>query len=424
MMGPEVRRTMHARVSCKACKSYRSEELVPALRSCLEALGGIERHVRPGDRVLCKVNLLMPVAPERAVTTHPELLRAVIREVRGAGGVPLVGDNPAAPGQRIAMMRAGLLDVVRSEGAELADMRPTLRVESHRESGYQAFELSRAALDADLLLNLPKLKTHALTYLTLALKNLFGLIPGLEKSRWHYRAQSPEDFASLIVDLYAAVTAHRGSPPRILHLLDGVTALDGDGPGIGGRPRESGLLLASEDGVALDRVACQLVGLDPTRLLTCTLAEERGLGCATPEQIDLAGDPLHQLEVPDFRPPAGTAFNRSLSGWFVSRGVLRDHILEHPIVRNEHCTGCGKCAQICPAKAITISKDEEKARIDLKPCIRCYCCAEVCPEAAIHKSDTPLLGKVMYDQRLLWASVGTGLLLLGGLLGLGVWWLI
>lgn len=404
---------MDAKVSCTACRSYRPEVLQPAVRQCLEALGGIGRFVKPGDRVLCKVNLLVPAPAERAITTHPEVVRAVVREIRDAGGIPLVGDNPAALGQKAVLLRSGIASVLREEGVEVADMGPTVRIENPRARAYHAFDVSRAALEADLLLNLPKLKTHALTYMTLAVKNLFGVIPGMEKARWHFRAPTAEDFAVLLVDLYGALLHHRAGRP-LLHLLDGVLGMEGDGPATGGKPRMTGLLLASEDGVALDRVACRLVQLDADRLLTCRLAAAQGLGTAELMSIELTGHTLAELQVEDFVAPRGMAAFRTT--WPLNTRFLRNRLVERPVVSPELCTSCGQCARICPTQAIHVAGPDSGAVIDVDRCIRCYCCAEVCPEAAVKKCDPPLLGRLLASQRaLLLAGLGVGL----GLLGIG-----
>ena len=404
-------------VSYQPCPDYDPQHVQQAVRRCLDGLGGLDKIVRPGHRVLCKANLLMPALPERAITTHPEVLRAVIREIKRVGGVPVLGDNPAATGLRATASRGGLLQVAREEGVELADMLPTATLKATGSHGYSSFAVSRAVLEADVLFNLPKLKTHALTYMTLAMKNFYGLIPGLEKSRWHLAAPNPEAFSNLIVHLFQAVDAHFQPPKRMVHLLDGVLAMEGDGPGAGGTPRQVGLLLASTDAVALDRLACHLVGLDPDKLLTVKLAHEKGLGEGRLEAIQVVGDPPQAPLVEAFAPPKGADFALTVVHRFAASPFFRRRMLERPEVMADTCIGCGRCVEICASQAIHLedrpgSGSKKLAVMDHDRCIRCYCCAEICPVAAIEKSDPPLLGRLFGSPRALMVGGGIAAVLL------------
>jgi uncharacterized protein (DUF362 family)/Pyruvate/2-oxoacid:ferredoxin oxidoreductase delta subunit len=391
-------------VSCRSCGSYEPEELERVLALSFMDLGGAAQFIQPGMRVFCKVNLLLPALPERAVTTHPEFLRAVIRLVRAQGGIPIVGDNPAMPPMNAALRRSGIADVLEEERVEAADMRPTVRFGSDRALRYRGFEVSKAILDADLLLNLPKLKAHALTGLTLAQKNLFGLVPGLEKSRWHMRGHSPAEFSTLLVDLHEAVRRHFPSP-RLLHVLDGVLALEGDGPGLGGRPRAVGVILASEDAVSLDRIACDIVRFPAERVRHLVEASARGTGQGDPAHIQVAGQAPELLAVPDFKPPPATGFLESSLPRPLRVPALRRMALERPVLDPRKCVRCGRCVEICASRAISLEVSGEAQgarngapslpRFDLDSCIRCYCCAEICPEGAIRKSDPPLVGRLM-----------------------------
>jgi uncharacterized protein (DUF362 family)/Pyruvate/2-oxoacid:ferredoxin oxidoreductase delta subunit len=386
-------------VSCQACASYELDQVQAAVDACFEDLGGLEAFVRPGDRVFLKPNLLMPASPEQGITTHPAVLRAVIRAVRAAGGEPLVGDSPAATPLKLTARRAGLTAVLQDEGVPLADMREPISTASPRAEGKRAFELSKVAMGCDVLINLPKLKTHALTYVTLAQKNLFGLVFGLKKGQWHMAAQSPEHFAGLLADLYAAIVDHPHGPKRILHLMDAVLCLEGNGPGAGGTPRHLGALLASTDGVALDRVACELAGLDHRLAPLLRLSMAQGLGQGDLDRIELVGVPLAAIAREPLVPPEGQHGSPSLQAALWSSARLRNWALERPQVHREPCVVCGQCARICPAGAITMHGELDAARVDYDRCIRCYCCAEICPHAAISKSPVPLLGRILGKRR-------------------------
>jgi uncharacterized protein (DUF362 family)/ferredoxin len=345
--------------------------------------------------VFCKVNLLAPAAPERAISTHPEVVRAVVRRIRRLGGVPLVGDNPAMAKTRTALRKSGILAVLEEEEVEVPDLGPVVRIENPQAKSFRSFEVSKAMADCDVLFNLPKLKTHALTYMTCAMKNCFGLIPGTDKARWHIRAQFPEEFAVFVCDLFGAVVRHFQGERRIVHLCDGILAMEGDGPGAGGRPRELGALLASFDAVALDRVACAVAGLDFERLVVVREALAQGLGEGDFARIRCVGAPIGTWSEVKFVPPHGSMTARGVVARMMRSPWLKNQILERPVLDAEKCSGCEKCKEICPARAIAMSGQPARPMVDLKKCIRCYCCAEVCPDGAMRKSRTPWLGRAM-----------------------------
>jgi len=387
-------------VSCQACESYAPDQVQAAVDACFSELGGLGAFVKPGDRVFLKPNLLMPAKPEQAITTHPAVLEAVILAVKAAGGEPIMGDSPAATPLRLTARRAGLLAVAEQQGVPLADMTASVMIRSERAAGKRSFEVAKAVLDADVVINLPKLKTHALTYVTIAQKNLFGLVPGLQKGRWHMAAQAPDHFAGLLADLYASIIDHPDGPRHFLHLVDGVMALEGNGPGTGGSPVAMGAMLASTDAVAVDRVACELAGLDASLAPVLRISTERGLGQGVLEAIDLKGVPLAELQGRTMQPPEGRSSSPSMQAALWSSARLRNLALDRPLVHREPCVSCGHCARICPAEAIRMDKPRGAARVDYTRCIRCYCCAEICPHAAIDKSAVPPVGRLLADDGL------------------------
>jgi uncharacterized protein (DUF362 family)/Pyruvate/2-oxoacid:ferredoxin oxidoreductase delta subunit len=383
-------------VALQSCPEYERRAVEAAVKASLDALGGLDKVVRPGARVYCKVNLLVPAAPEQAVSTHPEVVRAVIHEIRRIGGVPVVGDNPAVAKTVAALRKAGILGVLEEEQVEIPDLAQVVRLENPEGRSFRSFEVSKAIVDCDVLLNLPKLKTHGLTYMTCALKNLFGLVPGSQKARWHLRAPSPLEFATLICDLYGAVQRHFRGDRKMVHLIDGILAMEGDGPGTGGTPRKTGSLLASLDGTALDRVACQVAGLDFERLVIVREAMARGLGEGDLSKISCVGAPLETWKDVKFKPSRGSINPNGRVAKLMRSSWLKNQIIERPVLMPEKCSGCQKCNEICPAVAITMAAERPaKPVIDAHQCIRCYCCAEVCPDGAIRKSRTPWLGRAL-----------------------------
>jgi Pyruvate/2-oxoacid:ferredoxin oxidoreductase delta subunit len=249
------------------------------------------------------------------------------------------------------------------------------------------FHIAQGVLDCDGMISLPKLKTHALIRLTGAVKNQFGCIPGMLKGEFHARMAELDRFAQMLVDLARCVR------PR-LYVMDAVTAMEGNGPG-SGTPRNVGALLFSTDPVAMDTVACRLIGLPPDLLLTNLFGEEMGLGRCT--DIEVVGDDVASLVVPDFKvdrrsEPKKGALQPLLARWFKSLATPR------PVIDPVRCTRCGTCVKVCPVspRAVDFRNGKEAPpSYDYDACIRCYCCQEMCPDKAISVT-TPRLGRLIH----------------------------
>jgi uncharacterized protein (DUF362 family)/ferredoxin len=365
-------------VSIARCASYDREEVAAALGTTLEPLGGMSAFVSQGQRVFLKVNLLTKAGPERAVTTHPEVVRAVIRSVKACGAADIVvGDSPAGRRSSPAAAQA-LFDVshigpvCREEGVRLALLDDDVtRVSSDTARFYPSFNVGREVVDADVLVNLPKMKTHGFMLFTGAVKNLFGCIPGLEKAQFHVKAPDRADFAEMLVDLLSACR------PEV-SIMDAVVAMEGDGPS-GGTPRHVGALLASADAPALDVAASAIAGFDPAEVYTNNAAARRGLVSLIADDIDVVGVGWRDVFVGDFARPARDVSRHippAVARW------LRRHASPRPVLgRPSACTGCATCQEICPVEAIAIS--DGAPRFDHDLCIRCYCCQELCLACAI-----------------------------------------
>jgi len=258
-------------VSLARCDDYEPGPVGAALRSALEPLGGIEQFVRPGQRVLLKPNFIMARRAEEAATTHPLFIVEAARLVRGAGGEPAVGDSPALGSARRVASRSGLFSLVREADLSVVEFRKTRRVPSPRAAAGRPLRLATDALDADVVINLPKLKAHGQIFLTLAVKNLFGCVRGRRKALLHQQLGGrPIEFARMLVNVLQVVRP-------ALTLMDGIVALERTGPR-GGDLRRLGLVVAGTDCVAIDRVVCEVLGADPERLLTLRAAREAGAG--------------------------------------------------------------------------------------------------------------------------------------------------
>jgi uncharacterized protein (DUF362 family)/Pyruvate/2-oxoacid:ferredoxin oxidoreductase delta subunit len=357
-------------VSIVRCGEYDRVRTYEAVAEAVGLLGGIRAFVRPGERVLIKPNLLKARPPAAAVTTHPEVVRAAIRLVREAEGVPLVGDSPGIGDLRSVSERAGILSVIEEEGAALADFDAVVTVKGGGR--FQRFEIARAAAEADAIFNLPKLKTHGMTVLTGAVKNLFGCVPGKRKVQWHFNTGvDHQAFARLLVELSASLK------PR-LTVMDAVVAMEGNGPG-SGDPRPVGLLLAGGDPVAVDAVAAEVVGVPPLELPVLRAAIDAGIGEAHSERITIVGEPLDGSRVEHFILPPREHTEWRMPEW--SRRFLKDALTTRPVIDHRACIRCGICRQDCPRQAI--AEVNGRLVINYRDCIRCFCCQEFCPQGAI-----------------------------------------
>jgi uncharacterized protein (DUF362 family)/Pyruvate/2-oxoacid:ferredoxin oxidoreductase delta subunit len=353
---------------------YEIDQIRRALLATLEPLGGIDAFVRPGQRALLKPNLLMPIRPERAITTHPAVIEAMVELVQGAGGAAIIFDcGPVPTGlvARRAYRDTGARAVAERTGATLHWDITAVQVPAPGGVLLKRLDLVKISQEVDVIISLPKLKTHNLTAITGAIKNLFGLVPGMIKPAYHAKLPDVDKFCDMLLDVAACVRP-------ALTVVDGVVGLEGNGPSTGGVPRQIGALLAGVDAVALDAVICQIVGLDPGDLALFRAAERRGLW---PVDITVAGTPVAEITVPDFdlpetaRPVAGSSWLSS----FVSRRTRL--LVPFPVPKEGRCTACRTCERVCPVQAIRIV--EKLAVVDHDACIRCYCCHEMCPEAAI-----------------------------------------
>lgn len=362
-------------VTLEDCRSYNQDSVDRAVKAAADGAGlsGLS-----GATVLLKPNLVLASEPDRAATTHPAIVRAAIRLARSAGAARiLVGDSPGWQALAPVGAKTGLDSVVQEEGASWADFSEQVSVEVPDGSLVRRFNLARAVVEADAIINLPKLKTHGLMYYTGAVKNLFGCIPGLSKSAFHLRFPGRQEFAAMLADLYLAVRP-------AFNIMDAIVGMEGLGPN-NGRPRHIGLVMASGNAFALDWVAARLIGYDPHDIPYLGLAARDGRYGLVPEAIRTAGeDPaarmvrpfelVHVLRENDF-------FHKHMPGWM--HGLVRDLTVARPFFSDERCIRCAGCVEICPAKSLSFSDGKPAPAVDYDTCIRCYCCHEVCPADAI-----------------------------------------
>lgn len=364
---------MTAKVALVRCESYDSDAVARAIREALGLVGGLRQVVSSGQNVLLKPNLLSAKAPERAITTHPGVLAAVAAAVRAAGGRPSVGDSPggAVRGIERVWRNTGMLEMSETTGVPLVNFEASGSVELRGR--LRTYMVARPVVDADVVINVPKLKTHVLTAYTGCVKNMYGAIPGFGKGRLHSVAPRPVPFSRIVVDVYSLVRP-------ALHVMDAVVAMEGDGPS-GGRPRHVGALLVGTDGVAVDAVAAQMIGFREGRVPTIAWAAELGLGTAKLSEIEVVGEDPASFDLTGFELPSSGVLN--FIPTFVVR-ALKPWIWVRPEMSAEWgCRGeaCGLCVKSCPVDALLMTEAGPVA--DGEACVECLCCHEVCPENAV-----------------------------------------
>ncbi|MEA4900693.1 DUF362 domain-containing protein [Desulfitobacterium sp.] len=381
---------MQPKVVVKYCPEY-TADVEKILRQGLQGLGEMSVFVKPGQKVLLKVNLLMKKRPEEAVTTHPSVVEAVVHLVQEAGGIPIIGDSPGGPYTTGALQgiyaRSGMKEVADRTGALLNwDVGQTLV--SHPEGKIvKSLAVTKSVIDADVVITLSKLKTHGMMTFTGAVKILFGVIPGLLKAEYHLKMPDLKIFAGLLVDIATCIKP-------ALSIMDGIVGMEGDGPS-GGKPRSVGALLISQDPFALDVVATSLIGLKPEKVPTIMAAREQGLASRL-EEVEWIGDPRSLWRIQNFVLPKTSSVN------FIdrvplpktARGFIMNRVRPRPYFRHELCVGCKDCFNNCPPKALVMN-EENRPVVDLDACIRCFCCQELCPHQAV-EIKKPRLGRAIF----------------------------
>jgi len=359
---------MKAEASIVKCDSYDRRKVFAALKQAIDSLGGILNFVRPDSRVLVKPNLLMAVDPSSGVVTHPEVVRSVIKLLKDEGCKVYVGDGPSVWGGHIENVQdvyeqTGILAVTEEEGAELVDF--------DKRRWRRKYPLTRWLDHCEHLINVPKFKTHGLTLLTGAVKNLFGLVSGTYKTELHKKYDKAEDFSRMLVDIYEDVRPE-------LTIVDGVVAMEGEGPGTSAKKRNADFIMAGSDCVALDSLLAKIMGLEPLDIPTNRIAAERGLGVSDAGEIKLLGVELKDVITGDFLLPQ-TSMRPKLPQPVIN--FLKQFIKYYPCVDQRRCIRCSACLKACPTKVISMEKSG--ILFDYSGCIACFCCQEVCPASAI-----------------------------------------
>jgi len=365
------------KISLVSCKEYEAAALAEALEKTFQNLGGIERFVRQGTKVALKPNLLAPIKPEEACATHPALVKALVLLIQKAGGTATIIDSPGGPYLASYLKQVyavtGMEKAAQETGAALNYDLSLAEVSNPDAKYLKKLTVLKPLIDADLVINLPKLKTHGQMVYTGAIKNLFGAIPGTEKIRYHMTMPDYGQFADTLIDIFLSVKPG-------LTIMDAVVGMNGAGPRAGD-PKHIGLILAGEDAFALDRAALHVVGVEPKEVPVLKAAIERGLCPQSVNDIEFSGENIEKVRIKDFNVPLHKDMGAVSYG---DKGILKffgDRIKPRPVFLHKNCNGCGECARSCPVKVISLRGGRPEA--DLSACIRCFCCQELCPRKAV-----------------------------------------
>jgi len=374
-------------VSIARCDDYELEKVSTAVKRCLSLIGNLETIVRPGMKVLLKLNLLSAsLGPERAVNTHPAVIRALVGIFMEDYGCEVyIGDSCGSlrTGSTDKAFRVTQIDKISDDtGAVIVnfDKDEAIDITNNNAAILKNFKIAKTVRSVDVVVNVPKLKTHGLTRYTGAIKNMFGSIPANGKKNVHLLAPKNRSMAQALVDVFQMVQPH-------ITVMDAVIGMEGNGPNAGD-PRKVGLIIAGYDGVALDAVASTIIGFDPLKVPIIRYAHDRGLGTADMNQIDVSGEEISKVTVADFKKPSSSAqdFASNYIPDFLLAKMFDNSCSCVSTVNEPNCTRCYECIRNCPAKAM--SAPDGKVIVDEDKCIGCFCCDEVCNYKAIEMKRT------------------------------------
>lgn len=335
---------------------------------------GFSHFTPPEKEVLIKPNLLGGFPVEQHVTTHPSLITALVQYFEKRNVRITVGDNPAGRGDLVKKAKiSGLYQASKGYFEDITDGEH-VSVESQY---FSRLVVSKKVLHTAYVVNVPKFKTHMQTIITGAVKNMFGMLPGEEKSMIHCSARSLNDFSKALVDIY------KMRPPDVT-IMDAVVGMEGNGPS-SGRLRHIGKVLASDNAVELDAVMAHMMGLDPHKVPMLRYAHEIGLGEISVENIPIEGE---LIRIPQFKVPS-----RALVS-FITPVTSRyyDFLAVKPSLNQDKCVKCWECVEKCPVSAL---KRNEYPHINKDVCVSCFCCVEVCEN---HAMEVPSRARNLFNR--------------------------
>ncbi len=381
-------------VSLCKCSSYDYDEIGKALDQSLSLIDGIS-FVKPGMKVGIKTNLVSANSPDKAVTTHPMLLKRLCEILTQKGAQVIIGDSPGglytAAFVKNVYKSCGLYELEQIDGVKLNDNFDISEAEFKDAVSLKSFAYTAWLDEADAIINVSKLKTHAMMGMSCAVKNMFGCIPGTTKPEYHMRFSEEMAFANVMVDLNEFFKP-------VLYVVDAIDGMEGNGPTTGEK-RHIGVLLSSRKPYALDMVCADIINMGLNDVATLIAADKRGLGPKDVSELEVVGDiSLSEARIPDFKRATihqsitfegGTLFN------LIKSKAVKFAYSTRPQVKKDECIGCKKCFETCPAGAITMTAGAGKGTgkipsIDRSRCIKCFCCQEFCPVGAMKVHYNPV----------------------------------
>jgi uncharacterized protein (DUF362 family)/ferredoxin len=359
-----------------------------AVRRAIRLLGGVSAFISPLEKILVKPNLLSPKDPSKAVTTHPEVVRAVIKLVKEAGAVPVVGDSPGGDVRNIKNLweTTQMGRICREEKVELVNFEASGSKEFDiNDKNIKKVNFSNAALDCDGIINLPKLKTHALMGFSAGVKNLYGLVPGLIKVEYHKYASKNKDFADLLTNIYLFF-----KDKIRFTLIDGILSMEGNGPSAG-EVRKTDLIAASRDAAVLDAYLLNELNCD---ISNNGILKNLKITKDALKTVEISGEKSESFNFKKFKFP----FVRKLDLFpkFLIR-ILGKFLWVRADINKKRCAKCMLCTRVCPARAVLTGAGDQYPYVDEEKCISCFCCHEMCPHKAV-KFKKSLLARVFIKE--------------------------
>ncbi len=386
-------------ISLEKYSSYDYIGLKKILNKSIDNLGKIEKFINRGETVLLKVNLLMKAKPETAVTVHPLFVKALAEILLDNGINVIIGDSPGGPFNKLMVnnvYKVTGLNLIVSELNKYINEN-NFQVFIKLNENYNSFEkknkkgkiLNKLTLvdmlnDVDKVISISKLKTHGMMVFTGAVKNMFGIVPGVLKVEYHFKMSQLKDFANMLIDICETALP-------VLSFMDAIVGMEGEGPS-SGTPREIGAVIVSESPFHLDMIATDLINLKHQRVPTISESINRGICDKDYNDIELIGESIDSFKIKNFIIPESYGLNFAGRGPVFFQNILKILATPKPVFKEKGCIGCKICFDACPPK--TIYMENKKAKVNLENCIRCFCCQELCPEKTIdiHR---PLLMKLL-----------------------------
>lgn len=371
-------------ISAYYCSNYDRDNVFNAVNNAVKSLGNIKDIIKPNKTILIKPNLLSAYLPEQAITTHPEIVRAIVRLVKLAGSTPVVGDSPGnlLNGIENVWEKTGMLAMAKEENIELVNFEKCGSIEvSVQHPTIKQICVTKAIIDCDAIINIPKLKTHTLMGFSCGVKNFYGTVPGTGKMEYHKLAPTPYDFSYLLSEIYRMV-----KEKLLFTIVDGIEGLEGNGPSLSGKKRTFNIVAASKDTVALDVFFLNKFGFKLKNNILIKPLQEKNLGNVNLKNITCIGDNINKFNFEEVKLPV----TKKLIN-YLPRKILRfvakylgKLVWVAPVVNDEKCINCLQCVKHCPANTIYFVKGENKHPVIKRDkCISCFCCHELCYQKAI-----------------------------------------